>query len=377
VDAVLVVVGVILILAGVFDLFMTVLYYDAAGPLSLRMYRIVWGVCRRAASRVPACHTAFTLSLGVPLMVLGSLVIWVALQVFGFALLYYVGLQHGSFRLSEGLEPNAVEALYLSGISLSGLGYGDLAPITAPFQMVAGFQALVGYGFLTIAIAYVVNVYKVIEDMGVLSSDIYHESERTYDAQHILEVHFHQGEPRDLRGRLNNFYASMISHHEGMRHYPVVYYFYSRRGYAALPYRFGLIGRVIAALRWGLPTGHPVTEEPWLLALKSAFESITDEMVERFLDVDDLDPADQPVDRETFVIALSKGRSSDALIHRFLELLNLMEKLTENKHLRDPDEVYDRYRQWVPFISRVDHFLDAIINHLSPHRSETPTSHSH
>lgn len=270
-----------------------------------------------------------------------------------------------------------MEALYLSGISLSGLGYGDLAPITAPFQLVAAMQALVGYGFLTLAIAYVVNVYKVIEEMGVLSSDIYHQSERTYDAQHILEVHFHRGEPRDLRGRLNNFYASMVSHHEGMRHYPVVYYFYSRRGYAALPYRFGLIGRVIAALRWGLPTGHPVTEEPWLLALKSAFESITEEMVERFLDVDSLAPADQPVDRETFGIALSKGRSSDVLIHRFLQLLDLMEELTENKHPRDPDEVYRRYREWVRFISRVDHFLNAIINHLSPHRSETPgSSHS-
>jgi hypothetical protein len=377
VDAVLVVVGVILILAGVFDLFMTVLYYDAAGPLSLRMYRIVWAVCRRAASRVPARHTAFTLSLGVPLMVLASLVIWIALQVFGFALLYYVGLQHGSFRLSEGLEPNAIEALYLSGISLSGLGYGDLAPITAPFQVVAGIQALVGYGFLTIAIAYVVNVYKVIEDMGVLSSDIYHESERTYDARHILEIHFHMGEPRDLRGRLNNFYSSMISHHEGMRHYPVVYYFYSRRGYAALPYRFGLIGRVIAALRWGLPTDHPVTEEPWLRALKSAFESITDEMVERFMDVESLEPSDKPVDRETFEIALSKGKSSDMLVSRFLELLDFMEELTEDRKHRDPDEVYDRYRQWVPFISRVDHFLDAIINHLSPYRSETVTSHSH
>jgi hypothetical protein len=374
----LIVTGVILILAGIFDLFMTVLYYDAAGPLSLRLYRLVWGVCRRAASRVPAQHTAFTLSLGVPLMVLVSLLAWIALQVFGFALLYYVGLQQGSFRLSEGLEPNAIEALYLSSISLSGLGYGDLAPITAPFQLVAAVQALVGYGFLTLAIAYVVNVYKVIEEMGVLSSDIYHQSEHTYDAQHILEVHFHMGEPRDLRGRLNNFYASMISHHEGMRHYPVVYYFYSRRGYAALPYRFGLIGRVIAALRWGLPTGHPITEEPWLLALKSAFESITEEMVERFLDVDSLAPADQPVDPETFGIALSKGRSSDALIHRFLQLLDLMEELTENKYPRDPDEVYRRYRAWVQFISRVDHFLDAIINHLSPHRSETPgSSHSH
>ena len=52
-DAVWIVIGATLILAGIFDLFMTVLYYDAAGPLSLRVYRLVWAICRRLASRVP------------------------------------------------------------------------------------------------------------------------------------------------------------------------------------------------------------------------------------------------------------------------------------------------------------------------------------
>lgn len=362
-DAVWVVVGALLILAGAWDLFMTVLYYDAAGPLSIRLYRAVWGFCRRLAGRVPARHNSFVLSLGIPLMILFSLLMWITMQLAGFAAIYYVGLHRGSFRFSEGLEASLVEALYLSGISLSGLGYGDIGPITAPFQLVAAFQALMGYGFLTLAIAYVVNVYKVIEDMGVLSSDIYHESERTYEARNILEVHFHRGEPRDLGYRLHNFYSSMISHHEGMRHYPVAYYFYSRRGYAALPYRFGVIGRTIAALRWGLPADHPVTEEPWLRAMKSAYESISDEIMSRFVG-EPMPPADKPAPKESFVTDLAYGRSDDALTHRFLELLDFMEELTEKRHPRDPDEVYARFCTWVPFVSRIDHFLEVMVNRL-------------
>ncbi|HVL51579.1 MAG TPA: potassium channel family protein [Actinomycetota bacterium] len=365
-DALWIIAGVILIVAGTVDLFMTVLYYDAAGRLSLRMYRWVWAICRRLAFKVPHRHSAFILSLGVPLMVLSSLLSWIALQVFGFAAIYHVGLNRGSFRFSEGLEGGVVEALYLSGISLSGLGYGDLAPITAPFQLIAALQALVGYGFLTLAIAYVVNVYKVIEDMGVLSSDIYHESERTYDARHILEVHFFKGEPRDLKGRLNNFYRSMISHHEGMRHYPVVYWFYSRRGYAALPYRFGLIGKVIAALKWGLPKGHPVTGEPWLKALQSAFESISDEIMERFLDIDAWSPAEKPVDAERFAAAMEWGKSDEASVQRFMGVLDLMDELTETKNPRDPQETYKRYREWAGFMARVDEFQRASISHMKP-----------
>lgn len=365
-DAVWILLGIVLILAGIWDLFMTVLYYDAAGPISHRLYRVVWALCRKVARRVPETSSAFVLSFGVPLMVLASLVVWISLQVFGFAAIYFVGLHQGAFRFAEGLQASPIEALYLSSISVSGLGYGDLAPITGPFQMVAGLQALTGYGFLTLAIAYVVNVYKVIEDMSILSSDIFHESERTYDARHILEVHFHEGRPRDLSDRLNNFYSSMIAHHEGMRHYPVVYYFYSRRGYAALPYRFGLIGKVIAALRWGVPAGHPVSEEPWLRALKSAYESISDEILERFLEIDEWAPTEEPVDQDTFARDLGRTESHDAMLVRFLDLLNLMDELTEVKQPRDPDEAYRRYRQWLPFMSRVDVFLNRMIQHLSP-----------
>ncbi|MBW3591782.1 MAG: potassium channel family protein, partial [Actinobacteria bacterium] len=239
-DFVWVAIGGILILAGTVDLFMTVLYYDEAGGLSTRLYRLLWSIFRRLAAHAPHRFESFVLSLGVPVMVLASIIFWIALQVVGFAAIYFVGLHRGSFAIAEGLEPGIFEALYLSSITLSGLGYGDLSPADSTYQMVASVQALMGYGFLTLAIAYVVNVYQVIREMGVLSSDIYHESQRTYEARYILRVHFHEGATRDLAGRLKTFYHSMIAHHEGMRHYPFVFYFYSRRGYAALPYRFGL-----------------------------------------------------------------------------------------------------------------------------------------
>lgn len=135
--AIWIVAGFVLIAAGAFDLFMTVLYYDTAGPFSLRLYRFVWALRRRVATKVPDRHTYFVLSLGVPLMVLGSLILWITMQVLGFASIYYAGLHAGAFRLSEGWEPSLVEALYLSGISLPGLGYGDIGPVTAPYQLVA------------------------------------------------------------------------------------------------------------------------------------------------------------------------------------------------------------------------------------------------
>lgn len=359
-------VGSLLVLAGTVDLFMTVLYYDEAGALSTRLYRVLWAGFRRLAAIVPHQFAYFVLSLGVPVMVLASVVFWTALQLVGFAAIYYVGMRGGSFGIAEGLAPSFSDALYLSGITLSGLGYGDISPTDTMFQMVTTVQALLGYGFLTLAIAYVVNVYQVIREMGVLSSDIYHESQRTYEARHILRVHFHHGTTRDLAGRLKTFYHSMITHNEGMRHYSFVFYFYSRRGYAALPYRFGLISKVLAALRWGLPGGHPVTQEPWVMALQSAFESISQEIQERFLPKGNLPPPPKAVDPERFAIDLARGTSQDAMLRRFLELQAFMEELVEERFSHDPDEAYARYQEWLEFIGETEVFLQACRIYLGP-----------
>lgn len=345
---------------------MTVLHYDESGPLSIRLYRLVWGIVGKIAGRVPKDQAFFVLSLGVPVMVLSSLLFWMIFQVLGFAAIYLAGLRMGSFSIAPELDVGVSEAIYFSAISLSGLGYGDISPITTVYQQVAGAQALLGYGVVTLAIAYVVNVYNVIREMGVLSSDLYHESERTYEARHILEVHFQDGEPRELVVRLRSFYHSMIAHHEGMRHYPLVFYFYSRRGYAALPYRFAVIGKVIAALKWGLPASYPVSREPWLLALRSAYESISNEIMEMFVSGKYSIPEERPVDRADFESDLSWGTSRDPMLRRYLELLDFMEELVERKFPRDPEELYAQYLEWLPFVLRVEMFLQASSRRLSP-----------
>ena len=102
-----------------------------------------------------------------------------------------------------------------------------------------------------------------------------------------------------------------------------------------------------------------------MLALKSAFESISDEIMERFLGVDHWAPAARPVERETFYEDLARGGSKDALVQRFLEQLDFMEELTEQKHLREADEVYRRYCDWHPFVSRTDEFLEVMVKQLT------------
>ena len=69
----------------------------------------------------------------------------------------------------------------------------------------------------------------------------------------ILEPHFPDGEPRDLDPHIMSFHRGLVELYEGLRRYPIVYYYHSRRPYRSLPYTFRMIGGVTSALRWGYP----------------------------------------------------------------------------------------------------------------------------
>ena len=70
---------------------------------------------------------------------------WVLLTVgivFIFAFLYrLVDIDYGSYA-------TPLSSLYYSVVTLTTLGYGDVVPASAPAQMLAAFQAVVGYVLL-------------------------------------------------------------------------------------------------------------------------------------------------------------------------------------------------------------------------------------
>ena len=62
-------------------------------------------------------------------------------------------------------------------------------------------------------------------------------------------------------------HRGLVEIYEGLRRYPIVYYYHHSRAYRSLPYTFRMIGGMAGALRWGLPKGHPGSQTPWLPTL--------------------------------------------------------------------------------------------------------------
>ena len=349
-DGLFILAGVLLILAGVLDVFFTVLHYDGFGFLSSRLYRGVFWAVRLITRPLPRAYRALGLSMAAPLMVPVTITVWISLIAFGYALIYYSGMDEKFFSLpGRTLEPTFLEALYFSGTAISTVGFGDITPTNAIFQALAISEALIGFGILTLAITYVLGVYNVLQQLGVVSAGLYHQAQDTGDPWSILAPHFPGGEHRGLETHLMYLHQGLVEIYEGIRQYPIVYYYHSRRAYRSLPFLFRMVGGMAGALRWGLPKDHPASQTPWLPTLLVGLDTITDFLERRFLSEPLGEPPD-PVPFETFEAALLRGKEpADYWLGRFLTMNAFMRDLVHLEDAPDPEEAYDRYDRWLAF----------------------------
>ncbi|MBD0355316.1 MAG: two pore domain potassium channel family protein, partial [Rubrobacteraceae bacterium] len=235
----LVAVGVFLILVGLLDVFFTVLHYDGYGFLSSRLYNKLFSAVRFLTRPLPRRYRALGLSMAAPLMVPVTITVWIFLVSLGYALIYYAGMGGRTFSFSDaGLEPSFMEALYFSGVAVSTLGFGDITPTSSLYQAIVVSEALVGFGILTLAISYIIGVYEVLQRLGVLAAGLHHQAQDTDNPWTILAPHFQGSKPVALESHLMELHRGLVEVYEGMRRYPIVYYYHSRRAYRSLPYTF-------------------------------------------------------------------------------------------------------------------------------------------
>jgi hypothetical protein len=353
-------IGVLLIFAGLADVFFTVLHPDGFGFLSSRLYNGLFGSVRLLTLPMPRRFRAIGLSMAAPLMVPVTITVWIVLVLVGYAFVYYAGMSSENFNFSNpDLEPSFTEALYVSGTAISTLGFGDVTPTNGLYQALAISEALIGFGILTLAITYVVGIYGVLQQLGVTSAGLLHQASDTAEPLSILRPYFPDGEHRNIDSHIVTHHRSLVEIYEGLRRYPIVYYYHSRRAYRSLPYTFRMIGGVAGALRWGLPRGHLAGQAPWLLALHAGLDMVISYVEERFLS-EHLKKAPAPVSFETFETAFEDDEEhSDPWLARFLEMQRYMQDLAQLEGTPALEESYERYKEWLPFAHRHRAFFEA------------------
>lgn len=242
--------GWILVLAAVTDLFLTVLYArNDVGLLSPRVNRLVWSCFRRAAKLAPGGGQRL-LTFAGPVLLATIVLVWLALLVVGFALIVWPALGDG-IRKSSGTTPTTfATAFYYSGYTLSTVGFGDLVPQTPLWRVLAVVESLLGFSVLTLSLTYFMSVYSALIRRNVLALSLHHRSGRTDDAAELLSrlgaggrLNRHSAVAlENLNLRLHDLYES---HHS----YPILHYFHFVAPYYAMAHVVAMLADVAALAR--------------------------------------------------------------------------------------------------------------------------------
>ncbi len=153
-DVVLTIAGVVIIVLGLRDMFHTLLRPVGRGRLSPLILGAMWRLSRATRHRLG--------SLIGPAGMVVVIGVWVALQVLGWALIYLPGVPD-AFTYSPGVDPgdypDFAEALYFSFVTLTTLGYGDVAATDPWLRLVTPLQGLTGFALLTAALTWFAQIY--------------------------------------------------------------------------------------------------------------------------------------------------------------------------------------------------------------------------
>jgi hypothetical protein len=344
-----IILGAAILLVAFVDVFLVVLNYDETGFLATRLCRLQWYCLRSVTRHLSRRWRPFALRQVTGLNVLLSVTVWLGCVVVGFGFIYY-GLMVGeNFEYEgRGVGSGLFSAMYLSAAQLSTVGTSQINAQTDLLRALTIAETLSAPLLITLILTFLLGVYQVIRDLRTLSSNFSDAEHGAGEPLVNLEAYF--PDARGLEGYLQGISDSFWSYADGLRMHHVAYFFQSGRDQFSLPYVLHMFGGTLAALRWGLPAGNSVAKEPLLVRLSSQFDRFVDYLHEQ---IGWTDAALVPVCFEDFVVAhLGTVETSDIWLRRFLHLTGEMRRLAKLTVMDDSQEIYARYRQWLPFAHR-------------------------
>lgn len=358
--------GAVIVIVAVVDMFMTIFNYDGYTTLTTLFHHAWWRVVRVVAEPLPARVRHVALSLASASMLPASVALWLGLEITGFALLFYAGLGRGAFALNGA-------AFYLSAGDISSLTFGDVVARGGLERALVDLETIVGLATFTLALGYVVTAFGLLGGLETLHGRVRRHAEDLERPDSIVRRHFRGGSPSDLPSFLQALSEDLESYDQGLRRYPVVYYFHTRRTRRSIPHVFAAIGDVVALLRWGLPADEPMAQDAFLAALHDGYLTTLDRLRHSFVGPEPMRPP-EPLDRDAFAAAYA-GAGRDRGVDAFRELERrghdaAAAAAAAAQPDRDAGAAYERYCEWLPFAHREPVVLDRVAERLGYERPQ-------
>lgn len=215
-DVVWTLLGIALIALALRDIFDVLFHPLGRGVIARRVVAATSAVALRIGGRNGAL-------LAGPLAYGAVVATWAALLAVGWALIWMPHLPEG-FSFDPGLTaaPSGfADALYLSLVNLTSLGYGDIAPQASLLRILGPIETIFGLGLLTAGISWLISIYNAISRRDSLA----HEVRLAKEAEQRLGEKLADADPALLQAMLASFAEQLIRARRDLIHFPIIHYF--------------------------------------------------------------------------------------------------------------------------------------------------------
>jgi hypothetical protein len=218
-DLVWTLLGVALIALALRDIFDVLFHPLGRGMIARRVVLAVSAIARRIA---PGARPVSLLT--GPLSYIAVVATWATLLAVGWALFFLPYIPDG-FTFDRGLDPTEhsgfLDALYISLVNLTSLGYGDISPASPGLRVLGPVETLFGLGLLTASISWLISIYSAIAQRDSLAHEVYLAKE----AEERLGEKIADADPQLLERLLASFTEQLIATRRDLIHFPIIHYF--------------------------------------------------------------------------------------------------------------------------------------------------------
>jgi hypothetical protein len=218
-DVVWTLLGIALIALALRDIFDVLFHPAGRGMVARRIVRAFSTLARRVSP-----HARTLRLLAGPLSYVAVIATWATLLALGWALVFLPHLPEG-FTFDPGLDPaehsDFLDALYVSLVNLTSLGYGDVSPASSLLRLLGPLETLFGLGLLTASISWLISIYSAIARRDSLA----HEVHLAKEAEQRLGEKIADADPALLERLLASFTEQLIASRRDLIHFPITHYF--------------------------------------------------------------------------------------------------------------------------------------------------------
>lgn len=159
-----------------------------------------------------------------PLGFIAVVATWTALLTLGWALIFYPHVPD-EYLFATGLRAEDhggfSDALYISLVNLTSLGYGDITPEGWLLRLLGPTETLFGLGLLTASISWLISIYGVISRRDAFA----HEVQLSKAAEESLGVKLADADPELLERMVASFASQLVATRRDLIHFPITHYF--------------------------------------------------------------------------------------------------------------------------------------------------------